>query len=113
MVLRHNSNRTPHSDAWQRAIGVKGRAYLCANSWKDAADQAQQALEVAFRWNQAYNLETLALVEEAKGNLQGAIENGQKAVALYDSNEHSFDAKTARANLSRWKKSIGPGHKGN
>jgi tetratricopeptide (TPR) repeat protein len=92
------------------AGGHKARAYLCAKSLKQAEVEAQQALEgqtrLKNRWAQAYNLETLALIAEAQGDIQSAVENGEKSVALWDSiSNRGVDARSARANLARWKES--------
>src|SRR5579864_7325013 len=85
----------------------RARANLCANMLQDAATEAEEALEASRvdRFEQAYNLETIALVAAAKGDLTGAIENGQKSVALWDSmGSRTVHARTARANLIRWQK---------
>jgi tetratricopeptide (TPR) repeat protein len=91
-----------------RARRIKARANLCANSLQDAAAETQRALEMSNgdKWEQAYNLETLAMIAEAKGDLQDAIQNGQNAVTLWDSiGSRTVEAQTARANLIRWQKS--------
>ena len=75
--------------------------------------EAQHALEGEARakdiWAQAYNLETLALVAEAQGDIQHAVEYAERSVALWDSiSSRTVYAWSARANLARWKKSDAP-----
>jgi tetratricopeptide (TPR) repeat protein len=89
----------------------KARAYLCAKSLQEAEVEAQHALEGATRlkngWAQAYNLETLALVAEAEGDIQRAVEYAEKSVALWDSiSSRTVYARSARANLARWKERL-------
>jgi tetratricopeptide (TPR) repeat protein len=89
----------------------KARAYLCAKSLQQAEVEAQHALDGAARakdrWEQAYNLETLALVAEAQGDIQRAVEYAEKSVALWDSmSSRTVYARSARANLARWKERL-------
>jgi tetratricopeptide (TPR) repeat protein len=91
---------------------IKARAYLCAGALQDAKAEAQEALEMSSRvqdkWEEAFSLETLALVAEASGDFQGAIQEGQKAVGIYDAiGSETVYAKDARANLTRWRKRSG------
>jgi tetratricopeptide (TPR) repeat protein len=84
------------------------RAYLCAGSLQQAKAEAQHASDVATqlkdRYASAYNFETLAMVAEAQGDVPGAVANGEKSVALWNSiHSLSVDARSARANLARWK----------
>jgi tetratricopeptide (TPR) repeat protein len=97
---------------YARAMGIAAnymaRAYLCAKSLQEAEVEAQHSLESAARANdkfqQAYNLETLALIAEAQGDIQRAVENADKSVALWDSmSSRTAEARSARANLARWK----------
>jgi tetratricopeptide (TPR) repeat protein len=95
------------ADQILRAKRVKARAYLCAGALQDAAAEAQVALDLSTKrpdkWEEAFSLETLALVAEASGDVQGAIERGKKAVDVYDSiDSRTIYAKEARLNLARW-----------
>jgi tetratricopeptide (TPR) repeat protein len=103
------NERNEHSTLSMIVGTYKAGAYLCSKLLPQAEAEAQHALEETTRAKekvgQAKNLETLALVAEARGDIPHAVENGEKSVALWDSmGAQTVYARSARANLAKWKK---------
>ncbi len=94
-----------------RSKRLKARAHLCAHDLQAAASEASDALNASAsrneQWDEAFNLDTLALIAEARGDLQDAIRCGQEAVEIYDSmRSQTIYANQARSNLARWKSRV-------
>ncbi len=92
------------------AESIRAEAYLCAQSPQNAAEDAKRGLDDSIKlgsksW-QAVNLAVLGRVAAGNGDFQSAIENGQKAVDLYDLSFDATSATALRADLNRWKASL-------